>query len=289
MRTPGHYLKVLKKQERPARFVAARVLARSGLSTRLSIPWNGFQLTFFPSNLSMQMWVDGNARWDDSHFLRRWLQDGDVFVDVGANIGTTVLPAARVVGDRGRVLAVEASPDLAGFLIANVARNGLSNVDVRWSAVGAEHGAITLETGHADDRLQVGQGAGVTVPLVPLDRLTAGLARIALLKVDVEGYEKFVFAGASQTLERTDCIFFESAEKNTRAFGHSTTDVIESIRSCGFDVLRFVDDDVLVHLPPGYRSERCEDLVALRHGCALRSGFSIDDSRAAPPAPRVDR
>jgi len=56
------------------------------------------------------------------------LRPGSVFVDVGANVGTFALPAARRAGSRGLVLAVEPSPIIRSYLARNVALNGLENV-----------------------------------------------------------------------------------------------------------------------------------------------------------------
>ena len=56
-------------------------------------------------------------------FLRDRLKPGDVFVDVGANIGYFTLLGAKLVGRQGHVVAIEASASASEHLKANVTRN----------------------------------------------------------------------------------------------------------------------------------------------------------------------
>jgi len=64
----------------------------------------------------------------ETQLTLRHLQRGDVYVDVGANIGYYTLVAAQRVGVTGKVIAYEPDPDNFALLKANVERNNLSNV-----------------------------------------------------------------------------------------------------------------------------------------------------------------
>jgi FkbM family methyltransferase len=273
MRGPSHYARILQKQRHPLRFVAARALMQSGVSSLLRMEWHGYSLRFHPSNLSSHIWVDREARWSDSAFLRAWLRPGDVVVDIGANIGTTVLPASTVIGSEGRLLAVEAHPRLLRYLVANLSDNRVTNVDVHWCALGESAGTLSFSDATSDDRNGVASDGTLAVPMRTLDGVTAGLGPIDLLKIDVEGYELPVFRAGAATLARTSCVVFESFERHTARFGYKTTDLLAHLRGAGFTLFRAEPGNRLVRLPENHCSERCEDLVALRAGAAPRPPF----------------
>jgi FkbM family methyltransferase len=142
--------------------------------------------------------------------VRSLLRPGDVFVDVGANIGYFTLLGARLVGTGGRVHALEPAALPYEELVANVERNGLANVVPERVAAGATSGEGTLREvveggniGASSLRSDPERGWGVVraVPLtVPLRTLAdvvpvADWPRLRLVKIDVEGYETEVLTG----------------------------------------------------------------------------------------------
>ena len=69
---------------------------------------------------------------------------GEVFVDVGANIGTYTLDAANRVGPHGRVLAIEPNPRIFERLMFHILANGAGNIAARAVAIAASHGIVRL-------------------------------------------------------------------------------------------------------------------------------------------------
>jgi FkbM family methyltransferase len=123
------------------------------------------------------------------------LAPGDVFFDVGANCGIFALCAAKKVGPRGRVIAIEPIPTMVERLRFNIRANDLSNIDVVAAAVGDSSGTLTL---HVDtDHL----GRSCAFPMVGYEPLSvpmrslqsivesAGVKKIDALKIDIEGHE----------------------------------------------------------------------------------------------------
>ena len=108
--------------------------------------------------------------------VRQHLQPGDVFVDVGANIGYYSLLAAQLVGPTGKVISFEPSPTVRAQLEANIARNHLADrVIVNAAAAGAEPGDVELflagegNLGQTSTRSAPGFTTEGRVPLVRVD------------------------------------------------------------------------------------------------------------------------
>jgi FkbM family methyltransferase len=131
-----------------------------------------------------------------------------VFVDVGANIGTTTLPSLRYFE---RALAVEAEPGNAALLRANVALNRMDDrVTICEVACSSEGGEVELRLsadkhgGHAVRPAKPGSEM-LTVPAVTLDELLAahGVAvnLVGLLWMDLGGHEAHVLQGAGTVLD----------------------------------------------------------------------------------------
>ncbi len=150
-------------------------------------------------------------------FLISYLKEGDVFVDVGANIGYFSVYAGLCVGQSGRVHAVEPAPDNAALLAANLELNGLSNAEVHRTAVADFTGEATLFQGEfnagAHSLLRKGDLApGVEVPVTTLDELLSGEPKVKLIKIDVQGAEISVLRGMKDLLserERRPAIIME--------------------------------------------------------------------------------
>ncbi len=128
------------------------------------------------------------------------LRENDTLIDVGANIGTFTLPAARRVGERGRVLALEPTPRIAALLRQTVALNGMSaQVDVRECAASDTEATarfgLSAQTTHnsllpSDETLET-----IDIAVQPLDALVAPGDRVAAVKIDAEGAELQVWRG----------------------------------------------------------------------------------------------
>ncbi len=146
--------------------------------------------------------------------FRDVLSSGAVAVDVGANVGWHTLLMARLVGECGRVLAVEPNPSVRARLIEHLALNRVAQVEVVPCVLGDREGTVAFRAPDASDStagdghvLAADEGAGDDVIRVPTRTLDAiveasGVERLDLVKIDVEGFEWPVLAGATRSIER---------------------------------------------------------------------------------------
>lgn len=131
-------------------------------------------------------------------------QPGSVAYDVGAHVGFFSLLLSRLTGDRGQVLAFEPQPANAARLLANLAANRCANVEVHAAALGDHRGTqpFAAHTSSLQGALVDGDAADVTnVAATTIDDVVRdGAPPPALMKVDVEGAEGRVIAGARGTV-----------------------------------------------------------------------------------------
>jgi len=148
--------------------------------------------------------VAGNLRMH--RLLDRWVNPGSTVIDVGANIGYNTIRAAQRAGPRGRVVALEPTPDNLAVLRENVAASGLANVVIEAVAAGRAAGTrdffVRGEKSAVNSLFPDSCYARVTdvlrVRVVPLDELVDGVADV--VKIDVEGAELDVLEGMPRLL-----------------------------------------------------------------------------------------
>ena len=195
------------------------------------------------ASVSIQIRNDGDYEPYLSAVLDRYLAPGDVFVDVGANIGYHSLRAAQSVGPQGRVIAAEANVENARMLAVSAAVNGFDQIDVVPLALGRSRGMVAfgpakgsnggfLDARHDD----LARSRASVVPVVALDDL--GLERVDVMKIDVEGAEPAVIAGASATIARCrPVIVVEFQIEMTRRIGRvEPEDYLQGLVDLGYDL-----------------------------------------------------
>jgi FkbM family methyltransferase len=193
------------------------------------------------------------------------LRPGDTFVDVGAHIGWYTTLAARAVGPAGRVFAFEPFPRNHALLSANVASNGLDQVQITHAAVSDAPGSITVAVQGESDSGSVTAGPwgstdSVEVPAVTLDGVVPADADVAFIKIDVEGFERHVLDGAPSTLQRTRAVLIELNRGALEIAGSSPEEIVALLRDAGFTDQRLVDHPGSADGPlPGF-----SNLLALR-------------------------
>jgi FkbM family methyltransferase len=193
---------------RGAGFRAMRQFCVAQLAVRLvpgdiSVPFpNRTHLLISPRMKGAAHFITpGLCEYEEMVFVTHFLRPGDVFVDGGANVGAYTLLASGVAG--ARTIAVEPSPSTFGYLRQNVFLNDLATrVTLVNAALGRSAGKLRLTEDLGTENYVCADGeAGpsVEVPVTTLDSLVTE-ASVTLFKVDVEGFETEVLAGAQRLL-----------------------------------------------------------------------------------------
>ena len=188
--------------------------------------------------------------------LGRFLGPGDTFLDVGANVGYLSAVAASLVGKRGAVHSFEPVPEYF-HAVQNMAQlNPDYHITVNQQALGAERGRATINVTNLDNMgwntLVPGFMSAETVREsveVPVGRLDDYLAEnkienLALIKIDVEGFEYPVLQGLSRYFEQAShraTILCEVAPSACPLLGVSLTELRELIHGYGYQTVAVED------------------------------------------------
>ncbi|MFI1826631.1 FkbM family methyltransferase [Streptomyces sp. NPDC020412] len=201
-----------------------------------------------------------------THWLQGRLRPGDVFVDVGANVGYYAILGSQLVGRGGRVVAIEASPDFHRRLLQHVALNQCENVRAVNSAVSDRHATLSFSLVSSRNT-----GANSIVPYdgpvestfemaaYPLGELLEPdeIARARVIKIDVEGAEGSVVRGLAPLLGRLRQdveIAVEVTPERMARLGDDVDELLTTLRDHGFHTYRLPND----YAPESYP-------LALRH------------------------
>lgn len=144
----------------------------------------------------------GLHEFEDCGFLLHLLRSSDLFVDIGANVGVYTVLAAGAIG--ATAIAIEPVPDTFAKLLTNLRANGLDGKATPHN-IGLGRSASTLRFTTDQDTMnhvitdENFTGPSMDVPVQTLDAVLNGQTP-ALIKIDVEGWESEVLAGAEVTL-----------------------------------------------------------------------------------------
>ncbi|WP_269716348.1 protein arginine N-methyltransferase [Caulobacter sp. NIBR2454] len=167
---------------------------------------------------------------DELDLLAQLIKPGQTVLDVGANMGSHTLAFCNFVGPSGQVHAFEPQRVMFQAMVAGVALNSWTNAWCYMAAVGAKRGHIEVPDVAYDEPSNFGimslvpgwEGADnlrlaartQTVEVLTIDGL--GLSRCDLIKIDVEGMERDVLAGAAATLKAHRPILYMECQEGPR-------------------------------------------------------------------------
>ena len=206
--------------------------------------------------------------------LTRLLGAGDLFVDVGANIGHHTLVAAS----RGAAVhAFEPVPRLAERIRRNAALNRLeSPIYVIEAALSNREGNGELYVAARSDDgshsllpgVEATQIDSIRVRLTTLDRhlVDHGNRAPAVVKIDVEGYEAAVLDGARHTLDGFPyaCWLIETGDRLSDQLGECAASVLDRFFARGYRVFRIADSPVaLLEIERGRTTRQLSDYLAI--------------------------
>ena len=180
-------------------------------------------------------------------FLNKFLKKGDVFFDIGANIGLFSLNASKVVEKEGKVYSFEPAPTTFLRLKENIEINQYKNVVIENVGLSEKKDKLKFNVSvsgydawNSFTKLNdVGEFNSIEVPVISLDSYIQEnkISRIDLIKIDVEGWELFVLKGVTNLLKSDNApvLMIEFTETNTFAAGYYCGELFDYVKSFGYE------------------------------------------------------
>ena len=154
--------------------------------------------------------ISGGPEKLTTEMFKNVVKEGDVVLDLGANVGYYSLLAARLIGEKGKVYAFEPEPVNYSLLLKNIELNGYDNVVAVQKAVSNVAGKVRLfldkkDTGahtiyQPDDEREFTEVESVILDDFFKDKEHP----INVIKMDVEGAEMAVFSGMSRIIRESE-------------------------------------------------------------------------------------
>jgi len=147
------------------------------------------------------------------NIINNCLNEGDIFVDVGANIGLMSLLASSLVGESGAVYSFEPVTTTFNLLNKNITLNQIDNIQTMNFGLGSAPGtALIFEVDHENRGMssfverKVNNDKGTEVSINTLDSFLVSkeVENVRLLKIDVEGWELEVLKGAQELIRKPE-------------------------------------------------------------------------------------
>lgn len=211
---------------------------------------------FYDCLLQAYVWADmedWSGRWHyytgsyydkkNQYLIINHLREGDIFIDVGANVGMHTILASRVVGLKGHVYSFEPQANLARIIQAQLTLNNIQNVDFHEVGLSDESTELPLRNqlphhGTASFRLKQDQGKELFhVQVLRGEELLPDLsARRILIKIDVEGFEYKVIKGLGKILSQENvALSVEVTDEWLHEAGSSAEDLYSYLKDMGFE------------------------------------------------------
>lgn len=176
---------------------------------------HGVKLLIDPAKdkgVELALYQTGTYEKGTIQLLGDFLKQGSVFMDIGANIGLMSTIASKIVGEKGRVYAVEANPKTIEVLRHNCAINQCENIEILPIALASEKGSAILYENWNVNRggaslISQGDEHGITVSKERLDDLFSPDSPVHLVKIDVEGFELEVLKGGVDWFKTQQPVF----------------------------------------------------------------------------------
>lgn len=161
-----------------------------------------------------------HAHWEKYFFeeknkIKKFVSNGDVVVDVGANIGLFSLILSDLVGEQGQVYSFEPIPLLKKKLVNNINLNRIKNVKTFESGIGDKESEIEIFLNPEQSGLSSavakpsGNYTSQKVKLTTLDNFfLSRKEKVSFIKIDTEGYEPQVLLGAKELISRDNPVIY---------------------------------------------------------------------------------
>ena len=186
---------------------------------------------FFVSATFQRLYATGQLgkTYQDIYFLKNFIKTGDTCIDIGAHLGYYTFQLSKLVGEEGKVIAIEPVSKFNTVLEKMIMGRQISNINLKKVALGGEGKFVEIGIPRIDNQKKFGYARirqlsehmeyaeSEQVPNEKGDEIFADLDRVDFIKCDVEGAEVPVFQSMPNLIAKHQpVLLLELADKNER-------------------------------------------------------------------------
>jgi len=216
----------------------------------LIVDVNGYKLSLIPNDagISTELALFGIHEPLNTKMLAKQLRKDMICLDIGANIGYYTLLESKIVGNNGKIIAIEPSPVNFSKLQKNIQMEGATNIEVYNLAAGDKDGKIkfllkkqsNLSRIVSEDEIKPSDNI-VEVPIRKLDGFLEerALKKLDFLRMDVEGYEFFIYMGIRNSIRKFSPTM--QIEIHAHHLGEERTrELLEKLKEDGYETEYYI-------------------------------------------------
>ncbi len=215
------------------------------------------------------LFINGSYEPHLQKVFQKYLKQGDIVLDVGANIGVHTLFLSRLVGQEGRIISLEPYPPVLEKLKQNLVMNHADNVTMLPLAASDKQDVLTLVNTEADNQGMASLWHDsqqkiidqYKVDVTTLDAIAKdqNLDSIALIKMDIQGNEAKALLGSQQILRDFQPILIFEYDRSWETANASLDTVLEYLRTFDYQLHSLTLYGLVVEL----NQQRYTEIIAL--------------------------
>jgi FkbM family methyltransferase len=206
------------------------------------------------SDLGLRLAKSAEYETEMTKAISEILNQGDYFIDLGANEGYFSILGAKICGARGHVLAIEPQERLWKVIHTNASINNLTNIQLLPFGIGSKKEQLTLQLysslNSGASSFSSGFNFGISfawlrkklygsqiAQVIPLDEMAESLPlKMKLIKIDIEGFELEALKGSSRLIQekRFENLLIEIHPHALKSMGQSEDDIDELLKAHGY-------------------------------------------------------
>jgi len=194
------------------------------------------------SGLSRALMFFGKRELEHKYLLENYLPEGSTVLDLGANIGYYACMEAKIIGGKGRIIAIEPHPDNLRLLRINIDLNGIKEITTVVHGGGGDvSGTADL---HVSDHSNLhtflkdknSNGQAIEVPIFTFQQIIDNYGEIDFLRMDIEGFEVNVLRSLLKSLPsmiKKPTVLFETHLPKYSS-DHNLVDIMSELFTLGY-------------------------------------------------------
>lgn len=202
--------------------------------------------------IQQQVYFLGDYEKPEIDYISQYLKPGNVFVDIGANIGLFSLNASKIVSDKGKVISFEAFSSNYRQFKNNIEINNFKNIISENKAISNQNSTVEILYNEGDHNIGMASSflknftSKEIVESVTLDDYASNnsIEKIDLIKIDIEGGEYNAILGMTKILnDSKPQVLIEINHQTLQDSGRTEKEIIDLFNQFNYNIIKKLSSD----------------------------------------------